>query len=82
MYYIQVMMMSVFFCSGVEFGARMISIDGKQIKLQIWDTVSSFTLRRPTHLAGEADNTLQCLHLTRTIRGGLIFEGATSFLLG
>ena len=24
---------------GVEFGARMISIDGKQIKLQIWDTV-------------------------------------------
>lgn len=28
---------------GVEFGARMISIDGKQIKLQIWDTVSSFS---------------------------------------
>ncbi len=26
--------------SGVEFGARMITIDGKQIKLQIWDTVS------------------------------------------
>lgn len=25
--------------SGVEFGARMITIDGKQIKLQIWDTV-------------------------------------------
>lgn len=24
---------------GVEFGARMIAIDGKQIKLQIWDTV-------------------------------------------
>ena len=24
---------------GVEFGARMISIDNKQIKLQIWDTV-------------------------------------------
>ena len=23
---------------GVEFGARMISIDNKQIKLQIWDT--------------------------------------------
>lgn len=23
---------------GVEFGARMITIDGKQIKLQIWDT--------------------------------------------
>ncbi len=26
---------------GVEFGARMVNIDGKQIKLQIWDTVSS-----------------------------------------
>jgi hypothetical protein len=25
--------------SGVEFGARTIAIDGKQIKLQIWDTV-------------------------------------------
>ncbi len=29
---------------GVEFGARMITIDGKQIKLQIWDTVSLFNL--------------------------------------
>ena len=28
---------------GVEFGARMINIDGKQIKLQIWDTVSFFS---------------------------------------
>ncbi|KAF8378194.1 hypothetical protein HHK36_029531 [Tetracentron sinense] len=25
---------------GVEFGARMVTIDGKPIKLQIWDTVS------------------------------------------
>ena len=25
---------------GVEFGARMINIEGKQVKLQIWDTVS------------------------------------------
>lgn len=24
---------------GVEFGARMVTIDNKQIKLQIWDTV-------------------------------------------
>lgn len=24
---------------GVEFGARMINVDGKNIKLQIWDTV-------------------------------------------
>ena len=23
---------------GVEFGARMVGIDGKQVKLQIWDT--------------------------------------------
>jgi len=30
-----------FYCHpGVEFGARMINIEGKQIKLQIWDTVS------------------------------------------
>lgn len=26
---------------GVEFGARMITIDSRQIKLQIWDTVNS-----------------------------------------
>lgn len=26
---------------GVEFGARMITIDNKQVKLQIWDTVMS-----------------------------------------
>jgi small GTP-binding protein len=29
---------------GVEFGARMITIDSKQLKLQIWDTVSLFLL--------------------------------------
>jgi hypothetical protein len=28
---------------GVEFGARMVNIDGKQVKLQIWDTVCSFS---------------------------------------
>ena len=28
---------------GVEFGARMVAIDGKQIKLQIWDTVCIFS---------------------------------------
>lgn len=27
---------------GVEFGARLITIDNNQIKLQIWDTVCSF----------------------------------------
>ena len=31
---------AVLCCLGVEFGARMITIDSKQIKLQIWDTVS------------------------------------------
>ena len=30
---------SLFSLIGVEFGARMVNIDGKQIKLQIWDTV-------------------------------------------
>ena len=29
---------------GVEFGARMINIEGKQIKLQIWDTVRKSNL--------------------------------------
>lgn len=29
---------------GVEFGARMVTIDSRPIKLQIWDTVSSPTL--------------------------------------
>ena len=34
---------------GVEFGARMINIEGKQIKLQIWDTVklSAFSASLP-----------------------------------
>lgn len=36
------MILSVLCLIGVEFGARMITIDGKQIKLQIWDTVSLF----------------------------------------
>jgi GTPase SAR1 family protein len=29
---------------GVEFGARMVTIDQKQIKLQIWDTASVYIL--------------------------------------
>lgn len=36
------MILSALCLIGVEFGARMITIDGKQIKLQIWDTVSLF----------------------------------------
>ncbi|KAM4702094.1 ras-related protein Rab-2A-like [Discoglossus pictus] len=33
---------------GVEFGARMISIDGKPIKLQIWDTAGQESFRSIT----------------------------------
>ncbi|KAM8966874.1 ras-related protein Rab-2A [Pelodytes ibericus] len=33
---------------GVEFGARMITIDGKQIKLQIWDTAGQESFRSIT----------------------------------
>merc|ERR1712000_602867 len=33
---------------GVEFGARMISLDGKQIKLQIWDTAGQESFRSIT----------------------------------
>ncbi len=29
---------------GVEFGARMVTIDSKPIKLQIWDTVCSLLM--------------------------------------
>jgi Ras-related protein Rab-2A len=33
---------------GVEFGARMITIDGKQMKLQIWDTAGQESFRSIT----------------------------------
>lgn len=33
---------------GVEFGARMVNIDGKQIKLQIWDTAGQESFRSIT----------------------------------
>jgi len=33
---------------GVEFGARMVPIDGKQIKLQIWDTAGQESFRSIT----------------------------------
>ena len=33
---------------GVEFGARMINIDSKQIKLQIWDTAGQESFRSIT----------------------------------
>ena len=37
---------------GVEFGARMITIDNKQIKLQIWDTVRRCACNPPHGLPG------------------------------
>jgi len=33
---------------GVEFGARMITVDGKQVKLQIWDTAGQESFRSIT----------------------------------
>mmetsp|Transcript_39676 Transcript_39676/g.35416 ORF Transcript_39676/g.35416 Transcript_39676/m.35416 type:complete len:106 (+) Transcript_39676:85-402(+) len=33
---------------GVEFGARMINVDGKNIKLQIWDTAGQESFRSIT----------------------------------
>jgi len=33
---------------GVEFGARIVTIDGKQIKLQIWDTAGQESFRSIT----------------------------------
>ena len=33
---------------GVEFGARMVTVDGKQIKLQIWDTAGQESFRSIT----------------------------------
>ena len=34
---------------GVEFGARMVTLDGKQIKLQIWDTAGQERYRAITN---------------------------------
>ncbi len=39
---------------GVEFGARSIQINNKNIKLQIWDTVSDDNLMRSYRLAKKA----------------------------
>ena len=46
--------LSIYLSLGVEFGARMINIDGKQIKLQIWDTVS-----RQSHTHTHAQGTVK-----------------------
>jgi len=51
---------------GVEFGARMITIDGKQIKLQIWDTAGQESFRSITrsYYRGAA-GALLCYDITR-----------------
>ncbi len=48
LYTVQYINMVAFCLSGVEFGARMINIDGKQIKLQIWDTAGQESFRSIT----------------------------------
>ena len=41
---------------GVEFGARMINIENKQIKLQIWDTVREATQEAVLFTVVSVDN--------------------------
>ena len=45
---------------GVEFGARMINIDGKQIKLQIWDTVRCVLVARRLALTAFSSPASSC----------------------
>ena len=63
---------------GVEFGARMINIEGKQIKLQIWDTVSAICYPRtyswPPSLVG-GPGSLQVHHQVLLPRGGWSLAG-------
>ena len=51
---------------GVEFGARMISIDNKQIKLQIWDTVGAPSDSRPTALLTSPGDTFETCAISST----------------
>lgn len=70
---------------GVEFGARMINIDSKQVKLQIWDTVRltpyvilSCTFCSSTMLLSQHCNQVCCHRQGRSHFGpslGLITEG-------
>ena len=50
------------FTIGMEFGARMVSTDGKQIKLQIWDMSGQESFRSITHSCyrGAASALLVC----------------------
>ena len=65
---------------GVEFGARMINLEGKNIKLQIWDTVLTFKSKIVTNLNRLDKNhfnrlpdhiteQLQVLYLFMTLQG-------------
>lgn len=54
----------------MEFGARMVTVDGKQIKLQVWDTVGvggdavrMSPLVRCNHDASIDTNTTRLLHV-------------------
>jgi hypothetical protein len=49
---------------GVEFGARMITLDNKQIKLQIWDTVRPH-MRTPVHPLGAHIYATSCCYAGR-----------------
>ena len=52
---------------GVEFGARMITIDSKQIKLQIWDTVRARWLGARTSRKLD-EGPLRCIGSTSNTR--------------
>ncbi|GJN02623.1 hypothetical protein PR202_ga19993 [Eleusine coracana subsp. coracana] len=54
---------------GVEFGARMITIDNKPIKLQIWDTVHTLPLSLPSYASCDA--------LSRLVAGQESFRSIT-----
>jgi GTPase SAR1 family protein len=51
---------------GVEFGARIVNIEGKQVKLQIWDTVHKTCYFRFLHFYRQ-DKSLFVLSLARII---------------
>lgn len=49
---------------GVEFGSFVTKIDGKIVKLQIWDTVRTQKLRLPGENSFESGSTLLFLHIS------------------
>lgn len=66
---------------GVEFGARMITIDGKQIKLQIWDTAGQEAFRYFTEISGEMmRNWMKIVFFCRSITRSY-YRGAAGALL-